>query len=466
MTVLLSINSKYIHTLLSVRYLKNYLPKNSYIYETNINVSRSQIIGDLYRLAPSEIAISCYIFNIEFIKALVKDLRVLMPSVKLLFGGYEAATFMGQENCFIMYGEGEHIIAEALKGDKQEYYAEEIKNLDDIVSPYSEDYIALGKNKILYFESSRGCPFSCSYCMSGGTNVRNFSLKRVTENLDKIMKGGVKQIKFVDRTFNADIDRAYELLNYIIKNYHSQSTNFHFEMTGELFSEKLFSLLSTAPKGLIQFEIGVQSFNEKSLAACNRYMDGERVADNIKKLLSSENIHIHTDLIAGLPYEDKTSFEKSFNKLYELKSDMLQLGFLKLLPGSELLSHKKEYGYEHFKNAPYEIVKSDWLSYGDIIKLKSAEMALDRYYNSGKYKKSLDLILPKFPSQYEFYEKFGLFLENNGAFIGGISAHRSSDLLYEFTKDLLPTKALCEAINEDYISSGNIRKWKRETEKL
>lgn len=460
MTVLLAINSKYVHTLLSVRYLKNYL-NDVFVYETNVNVSKAKVLNDLFKLSPQVIAISCYIFNIGYVKSLIEDLRVIMPDVKIVIGGYEADGIADFDNRHIIYGEGENVISSAVRGCEKEYNGINIENLDEIISPYDEEYITLGKNKILYFESSRGCPFSCSYCMSANQKVRNFSLPRVFSDLNKIVKGNVMQIKFVDRTFNADLQRAEDIFSYIIKNYSGVNTNFHFEMAPELFNDKTFEILSKAPSGLMQFEIGVQSFNPQALIACNRKMNIDKVESNISRLVSMKNIHIHTDLIAGLPHEDLFSFKKSFNRLYELKSDMLQLGFLKLLPHSRLKEDAQQFGYKSFISAPYEIAESKWLSYCDLRRLKTAELALDRYYNSGKYKKSLQFILSFVESPYDFYEEFGNFLLENNAFEGGISALRSHDLLFEFSKKFAPEHKLICLLNDDYASAGNVRKWRR-----
>lgn len=459
-TVFLAINSKFVHTLLSVRYLDKYVD-DSVIYETNINVNRQRVLTDLYKLSPQNIAISCYIFNIEYVKLLVLDLRVLMPSVKIILGGYNAESVADFENRRIIYGEGEHCISAAINGKDREYYADTIANLDDVISPYDEQYISLGKNKILYFESSRGCPFSCSYCMSANQKVRYFSMPRVMSDLDKIVSGNVMQVKFVDRTFNANIDRACQIFEHILNNYSDGGTNFHFEMAPELFNDKLFAILQRAKKGLIQLEIGVQSFNQHALNACNRKINAEVVKQNISRLKQFDNMHIHTDLIAGLPLEDYGSFVKSFDELYGLNSDMLQLGFLKLLPGSDLQKNAQKYGYLSFSAPPYEIVKSNWLSYDDICNLKIAEATLDRYYNSGKYITTLKNILPLFDSPYEFYFLFGKYLTANSAFDGSILSLTSFNQLYDFALHYAPADKLTDWLNTDYALCGNVRKFKR-----
>jgi radical SAM superfamily enzyme YgiQ (UPF0313 family) len=473
-TIILSINSKYIHTLLAPRYLKaNCKLSDLEILESNINVNHYGLLSELYLKKPDVIAICCYIFNIDYIMRLLPEIRLLLPDARIILGGYEAAFDSGKylPLCdYIIKGEGDFVFNELLLDIYNNtgkfpriIEAGTVKNLDDIASPYSDEYCALGKTKILYYESSRGCPFCCSYCMSANTHgVRSFSMERVFADLNKIMKHNPLQIKFVDRTFNYDVKRAAAILKYIIDNFSDSDTNFHFEMSPELFGEDMFSVLSRAKKGLIQFEIGIQSYNEKTLKSVGRSADIQKIEYNLKRLRDINNIHIHADLIAGLPYENLESFIAGFDRLFNLKPHCLQLGFLKILKGSKIFYDSE--GFVAFNAPPYEVIKTPNLSFDDILKLKTAEEMLEMYYNSGRFVYAMDYLLPRYFQPYWFFYNIGLYRKKYYD-RQNLSAFGQCSLLYDFVACSLGDKeflsVLTDIINKDYSASGNIRKWRR-----
>lgn len=472
-TVILSVNSRYIHTLLAPRYLKaNSRGFDVEVMETNVNIRPFDVISELYRRRPDVVAISCYIFNIEYLKALLPEIRTLMPHIRIILGGYEALPELSNLCDFIVRGEGDLVFRQILKDIAEGKSALPkiidagyVEDLDRIASPFDEEYCLMGKDRILYMETSRGCPFSCSYCMSAGTpGVRAFSLERVFSDIDFVMKFSPRQIKFVDRTFNYDMKRAAKIFSYLIERYSGSGTNFHFEMTPELFDERLFEVLRQAQPGLFQFEIGIQSFNEQTLKGVKRHYELKRAEENIKRLIQTGNIHIHADLIAGLPFEDLKSFKEGFDRLMEARPHCLQLGFLKILKGSGIEQMKDCYAVQN--RAPYEIYGSKWLSFDDILELKEVEDMLNLYYNSGRFKKSIGLLLGKFPPYGLFYA-LAQFYKKRGAHRKNLSAKAHCDMLYAFAESAFSQdrdflEQLKEYINEDYLSSGNLRKWIRD----
>jgi radical SAM superfamily enzyme YgiQ (UPF0313 family) len=481
-TVILSINSKYIHTLLAPRYLKaNCVGLDVEIIESNINVRLFDLLSEVYLFNPDVIAISCYIFNIEFVRNFLAEIKSILPDVTIILGGYEVAfdekRYLPLCN-YIIKGEGDLIFNELLhdiknntKKFKKIIEAGTIKNLNDIITPFSEEYCLLGKDKILYMETSRGCPFCCSYCMSANTHgVRTFGLDRIFNDLNKIMKYQPKQIKFVDRTFNYDIKRAIKIFEFIITNFSNSKTNFHFEMAPELFNEEMFNILLKAKKGLFQFEIGIQSYNKDTLKNVGRNANIDVIEANITKLIEIENINIHVDLIAGLPLENLDSFIKGFNRLFLLKPDCLQLGFLKILKGSLIYNQKSD--FITYTTPPYEIISTPMLSFNEILKLKTAEEKLELYYNSGRFNNSIDFLIPNHISPYSFFYEIGEYYKNKGYNKCNISAFYQCELLYNFAIDVICNKKektdkenfikeLEQRINDDYANSGNIRKWKK-----
>lgn len=466
-----SINSKYIHTLLAPRYLiANCKAEDMSVFETNINVPLNETVSSVYSIKPDIIAISTYIFNTAYVERFLAEIRKVLPNSVLIVGGWEAAArvehFLNLAD-FIIRGEGEtvfsRLITDIENGQANERIIDggEIECLDALNSPYTDEYARIGKEKILYFESSRGCPFSCSYCMSGKRGqVRTFSLDRVFSDLEKITRYNPSLVKFVDRTFNFDVNRAASILTHIVNNYSNSNTCFHFELSPELFSAELLNIIKHAKKGLFQFEIGVQTYNERALAAIRRRADLEKVDKNIKTLIDQQNANIHVDLIAGLPYEDKASFIKGFNRLLSLYPHNLQLGFLKMLKGSDIESIANEYVVSSFP--PYEIYSSCCMSYDDILELKRVEGVLEVFYNSGKFFCSIRYMLSFVQNGYFFFLAMSDYLLKRGGQTHLLSMNRKCDFLFEFSSkyfDNINLDELEELISFDFTSSGNVRKW-------
>lgn len=470
-TVILAVNSKYVHTLLAPRYLKANAHGDISIYETNINFRRFDVLKDLVTSNPDVIAVSVYIFNTDFVKAILKDIRKILPSVKIISGGYEAVfdeEYMRLCDCVIR-GEGDFAFGKVLsdleKGIPVGKIVEAgyVKDLNSLASPYDDEYCRLGEEKILYMETSRGCPFHCSYCMSArGEGVRTFSADRVFEDLERVMRYDVKQIKFVDRTFNFDTARAAKIIRHIVDMYGHRKTNFHFEMAPELFDDELFDALCGAKKGLIRLEIGVQTYNPDTLKKISRKADFSKIESNLKRLITQSNVTVHVDLIAGLPGEDKRSFVNGFNRLMSLKPHCLQMGFLKVLKGSKLAYDNREIVYSD--EAPYEILHSPALSFWDIAELKEAEEMLELYYNSGRFIRSVAMILDRV-SPYEVFSGLYRTMKKKNSDRMSLSARQQCDIIYSYGREIFSsdsdTDALFSAVNEDFAADGNVRVWRK-----
>ena len=311
-----------------------------------------------------------------------------------------------------------------------------IKDLDSLLAPYTDEMLSTLDNRIVYFESSRGCPFSCSYCISSTfCGVRYFSLERVFSDLATILKSKPKLIKFVDRTFNCNKSRALSIIKHIIDL--KCDTTFHFEVAADLFDKDLLELLKTAPRGRIQLEIGIQTVNEATLNEIDRVTKLPVLFDNVKHLLAAGNIHVHVDLIAGLPYEDYNSFIDSFNNVYNLGAHQLQLGFLKLLKGSKIRTEEKKHGYIYREYSPYEILKNNYITYDEILELKMVEETLERYFNSGRFSIILEYIVNKhFDTPYNFYYELSKYLDEHGYLQRPVSYRENIKALYHFVTDL------------------------------
>ena len=372
MIKILALNSKYVHTLLSPYYLKE-----NCSYKDDIQIIQSNVNQDinlLYDIAvsysPDAIAFPCYIFNIDCVLKLAQLIKARNPNIKIIFGGpevsYEYEDILPKCD-FLITGEGEiafndlicDLVNSNFKISNKKVYVGLPISFSKLKSPYSEDYFCDVAGKIAYFEASRGCPYSCAYCMSGNDGLRCFDLDRVFSELDKFKGKDIRVLKFVDRTFNAKKAFAKEILKYIISNKDCYSFSFHFEIAADILDDEFIDIVKKSPKGLFQFEVGVQSFNEKTLKEVVRKTNIDKVTDNLTKLISTGKSHIHTDLIAGLPYEDYNSFVDGFNRLYNLKSQMLQLGFLKVLKGG-IFTKTLEY---FVKNNPFEF----YLQIGSLI---------------------------------------------------------------------------------------------------
>ncbi|MFA6866773.1 MAG: DUF4080 domain-containing protein [Clostridia bacterium] len=473
-TLFLSINSQYIHTLLAPRYLVSNSEELVEILETNVNINLDKLIEEIVIKKPDVIAISCYIFNIKFVRILLPILKEKLPDCKIIMGGYEVAfdedRYLNMVD-YIIKGEGDFVFGQLLTsiklGDKKFDKIIEVgtvKNLDDIITPYTKEYSLLGKTKILYMETTRGCPFHCSYCMSANTNgVRSFSLERVISDLDILMSENPKQIKMVDRTFNYNIKRATEIFRYIIDKFGSSGTNFHFEMAPELFNDEMLDVVKSAPMGLFQFEIGVQSYNKDTLKAVCRVANLDRIDYNLKNLVEMGNMHIHTDLIAGLPFESLESFKKGFDRLFLIFTDCVQLGFLKILKGSVIYDERSDFVIND--KPPYQVISNDYITKEEMEELMQMEQMLGLYYNSRRFVDTMRLLIPKYFPPYQFFYEISKYFEENNLTKRGMSAYYQCEHLYNFVRkslgDNLDDNLLMNTINNDYRNSGNTRKWRR-----
>ena len=437
-TLFVALNAKYIHTNLALRsiakYCKNHCPV---IREYTINDSMDNIIASIHSEKADAVAFSCYIWNIENVLYIAESIKKVNPSVKIILGGHEVSydsSVILENNPyvdFIIRGEGEKPMkalldslanGEAFDACPSLTYREngEIKenplstpgHLNEYEFCYDEsirDY----KSKIIYYESSRGCPFRCSYCLSGRSGgVDYLDLDRVKKELMFFIENEVPLVKFVDRTFNADKARAREIFRFIIEN--SKKTMFHFELAGNLIDDETIEVLKSAPEGVIQFEIGVQSTNPDTLREIGRNIPLSAIADKVKALLEIGTIHIHLDLIAGLPYENYESFRKSFDDVISLRPHVLQLGFLKLLKGSRIREEETKFGYKYKSKAPYEVMENEFITFDELIKLKYIEDIFEKYYNSGDFKRCIDRLFEMETSPFGVFEKIcDYYFENN-----------------------------------------------------
>lgn len=407
--ILVAINAKFSHTNLAVRYLRHSLSEQGFsceIAEYTINQPVRFITADLASRKPDALLFSCYLWNIEMVCKIAGDLRALFPKARILLGGPEVSyTPSFQRFPFadgILCGEGEPVAATALQEKQQKIYtAKGYVNMDLLPFPY--DDLSEMKNRVLYYESSRGCPFGCNYCLSSADRqVRQRSLPLVFQDLQRFLDAKVMRVKFVDRTFNLDAERAYSIWEYLIRQDNG-ITGFQMELGGDLLTPKQIQLLAKARPGLFQFEIGVQSTYQPALEAACRRTDFQRLSENVQAVRQAGNIHCHLDLIAGLPKESFSQFLHSFDEVFALRPEQLQLGFLKLLQGSSLWELRESYGLCHSIYPPYEILKTPEISFAELAQLKKLEEAVETYYNSGRFAKSLSFLLRRFPSPAQFF---------------------------------------------------------------
>ena len=464
-TVLVAINAKYIHSNLAVYSLRSYARTFGYepeLLEFTINQQKDQILKGIYEAKPDLLCFSCYIWNLSYAEEIIEDIKKILPKVTIWAGGpevsYDAPKFLKRhpEVDGIMCAEGEKTLTElisyyeigksqgkSLDGINGIVYQEnktihqtplrDIMNMDDLVFPYEDlkDF----EHKIIYYESSRGCPFSCSYCLSSidkKLRFRSFSL--VEKELEFFLAHKVPQVKFVDRTFNCKKSHAMAIWTYI-KEHDNGITNFHFEVAADLLTEDEIALIQTMRPGLIQLEIGVQSTNEKTLAEIHRKTDFEEITRKVKAVQRGENVHQHLDLIAGLPYENYESFGRSFNDVYALKPEQLQLGFLKVLKGSYMAEAAEGYGCVHKAKPPYEVLGTRWLSYEEILKLKGVEEMVEVYYNSGQFQKTIRAMEHLFETAFSMYEELADFYEKNGYNEVSHTRIRRYEILQEFLRE-------------------------------
>lgn len=462
--LLAACNAKYIHSNLAVYDLQAYASDYAdhiVLKEYTINQQKDDIMRDIYLEHPDVVCVSCYIWNLSFVKELMADLIKILPGADFWAGGpevsYDAEKFLTENSEFkgVMVGEGEETFKE-LAGYYVEKNPQDLKNMTGICYRDGDQIIHNGwrqimdlssipfiykdlsefKNRIIYYESSRGCPFSCSYCLSSiDKKLRFRDTETVKKELQFFIDNKVPQVKFVDRTFNCKHDHAMAIWKYI--NEHDNGvTNFHFEISADLLREEELQEMSTMRPGLIQLEIGVQSTNPDTIKAIHRTMDFEKLKGIVDRIHSFGNIHQHLDLIAGLPYEDYDSFRHSFNDVYALKPQQLQLGFLKVLKGSHMMEMCREYGIVYKTQEPYEVLSTKWLDYDHVLKLKTVENMVEVYYNSGQFQNTLEYLEKFFPDAFSIYERLGSFYMEKGYGDVSHTRMRRYEILLEFLEDV------------------------------
>ena len=488
--LLAACNAKYIHSNLAVYNLKScsgkYSP-NVVIKEYTINQIRDDILKDIYLEQPDVICFSCYIWNISFVKELVPDLKKILPHVDFWAGGpevsYDAVEFLKKNPAFfgVMVGEGEETFHElagyyierkpqTLKEIRGVAFHDETK-VPDIVHtgwrelmdlskvPFAYSNLTEFKNRIIYYESSRGCPFSCSYCLSSiDKKLRFRDIELVKNELQFFIDNKVPQVKFVDRTFNCKHDHAMAIWRYITE-HDNGITNFHFEISADLLREEELALMKTMRPGLIQLEIGVQSTNPQTIKAIRRTMDFEKLKGIVEQIHGFGNIHQHLDLIAGLPYEGYDSFHKSFCDVYALRPEQFQLGFLKVLKGSHMMEMTGEYQILYKDREPYEVLSTAWLTYGEILRLKMVESMVEVYYNSGQFKHTLVFLEQYFEDPFRMYEALGRFYEKKGYSEISHSRMRRYEILMEFAGEQkeIPLEVLSDVMLLDLYLRENLK---------
>ena len=488
--LLVAVNAKYIHSNLGIYSIRAYGLAHGIqascleIAEYTINQNPEEILADIYRRKPELIGFSCYIWNIREIMDLAVELHKVMPELPIWFGGpevsYHAVTFVQEHPWLtgIMVGEGEETFLELYRAyecgteledvaglvyrmerdlsknaDKNESPNMERATVESICSPQEiiqtvsrpklpmdvlvfpyEDMEGL-EHRIVYYETSRGCPFGCSYCLSStDRQVRLRSMELVEQELQFFLDHQVPQVKFVDRTFNCQREHTMAIWNYIYE-HDNGVTNFHFELSADLLTDEEIAYVSQFRPGLLQFEIGVQSTNVDTMKAINRVCDLQHLRDRVARIYVGRNIHQHLDLIAGLPYEDYASFRNSYNDVHSMKPDQLQLGFLKLLQGSPMEGKQEEYGIVCQDRPPYEVLYTPWLSYDDVLRLKQVEAMTEQYYNSQQFEASRRYMESLFPTPFDFYQSLGTYYHE----MADLGVHRSRIQNYEILLDFLAT---------------------------
>ncbi len=413
--LLVAINSQFSHSNLAVWYLKREAEAcgaEVEIFETNVNVQYHAILKEVLKREFDAIGFSTYIFNRAVVEKLCVDVKTARENAFVFCGGGEVYySSNGMENfahC-VLLGEGESGVAKIAKGEifKTDGEKGEVVKADPVGI---KSLVDLGyyeqENKILYYESSRGCPFSCSYCLSGaGNTLKTLDEEEVFSDIEKLAKKNLKLLKFVDRTFNARKDRGVSILKHIIKQ--ETDTCFHFEISPDLISEEFLEVVKSSKCGQFQFEIGIQSFNPQTLAEVSRFTDINTLTDKIKALINLGKANVHVDLIVGLPFEDVETFKHSFNVAYSLKSQQLQVGFLKILPGTKMQVDAGKYGMKYSKFPPYQIFENKWVSQSEILALGDFEEGVEMFHNIRKFEKSLELLSAHFETPFEMFEFLG-----------------------------------------------------------
>ena len=479
--LLAAINAKYIHSNLGIYSLKTYGEKmlkewglaeeaKVSLAEYTINHQMEQILQDIYKRKPDVIGFSCYIWNISYVKMILADIKKVLPDVKIWAGGpevsYHGEAFLKEEPAvdLVMMGEGEitfaHFLKALLEGEDLKQVPglmvrnadgtftdtgfRQVMDMSQIPFPYAFMDMKELEHRIIYYESSRGCPFSCAYCLSSiDKKLRFRSLDLVLPELEWFLQAKVPQVKFVDRTFNCKKSHAMAIWQYI-RDHDNGVTNFHFEIAADLLDKDELDLLSTMRPGLVQLEIGVQSTNEKTLETIRRKTDIEEIRQITATINSWHNIHQHLDLIAGLPWEDLESFKKSFNDVYEMEPEQLQLGFLKVLKGSYMEELIPDCDLLYSAAPPYEVLCTKWLSYGDVLELKDIEEMTEVHYNSRQFTCTLKELEKEFDTPYEMFSFMAGYYNKNHLF--GISHSRIAryEILWKIIRERLEKNGKCE----------------------
>lgn len=485
--LLAACNAKYIHSNLAVYDLKAYssdYDEHVILREYTINQPKDEILKDIYSSGADVVCFSCYIWNISFVRELIRDLVKILPKTAFWAGGpevsYDAEKFLTEmpEMTGVMVGEGEKTFHDLL-----EFYIDGKDSLEEISGiayrtgdkiihngwrelmdlsaiPFVYEHLEKFENRIIYYESSRGCPFSCSYCLSSiDKKLRFRDLELVKKELQFFLDHRVPQVKFVDRTFNCKHEHAMTIWKYILE-HDNGVTNFHFEISADLLREEEMELMSQMRPGLIQLEIGVQSTNPETIRAIHRHMDLKKLEHCVNRVHSFRNIHQHLDLIAGLPYEDYDTFHQSFNDVYQMKPDQLQLGFLKVLKGSLMQKEAEGYGIVYKEKEPYEVLSTNWLTYGEVLKLKMVESMVEVYYNSGQFWHTLEYLVPLEKDAFTFYEKLGFFYEKKGYSEISHSRMRRYEILLEYLQEEtdVPTEVAAQKMLYDIYLREKLKK--------
>ena len=485
--LLAACNAKYIHSNLAVYDLKAYssdYDEHVILKEYTINQPKDEILKDIYSSGADVVCFSCYIWNISFVRELIRDLVKILPKTAFWAGGpevsYDAEKFLTEmpEMTGVMVGEGEKTFHDLL-----EFYIDGKDSLEEISGiayrtgdkiihngwrelmdlsaiPFVYEHLEKFENRIIYYESSRGCPFSCSYCLSSiDKKLRFRDLELVKKELQFFLDHRVPQVKFVDRTFNCKHEHAMTIWKYILE-HDNGVTNFHFEISADLLREEEMELMSQMRPGLIQLEIGVQSTNPETIRAIHRHMDLKKLEHCVNRVHSFRNIHQHLDLIAGLPYEDYDTFHQSFNDVYRMKPDQLQLGFLKVLKGSLMQKEAEVYGIVYKEKEPYEVLSTNWLTYGEVLKLKMVESMVEVYYNSGQFWHTLEYLVPFEKDAFTFYEKLGSFYEKKGYSEISHSRMRRYEILLEYLQEEtdVPTEVAAQKMLYDLYLREKLKK--------
>ena len=485
--LLAACNAKYIHSNLAVYDLKAYssdYDEHVILREYTINQPKDEILKDIYSSGADVVCFSCYIWNISFVRELIRDLVKILPKTAFWAGGpevsYDAEKFLTEmpEMTGVMVGEGEKTFHDLL-----EFYIDGKDSLEEISGiayrtgdkiihngwrelmdlsaiPFVYEHLEKFENRIIYYESSRGCPFSCSYCLSSiDKKLRFRDLELVKKELQFFLDHRVPQVKFVDRTFNCKHEHAMTIWKYILE-HDNGVTNFHFEISADLLREEEMELMSQMRPGLIQLEIGVQSTNPETIRAIHRHMDLKKLEHCVNRVHSFRNIHQHLHLIAGLPYEDYDTFHQSFNDVYRMKPDQLQLGFLKVLKGSLMQKEAEVYGIVYKEKEPYEVLSTNWLTYGEVLKLKMVESMVEVYYNSGQFWHTLEYLVPFEKDAFTFYEKLGSFYEKKGYSEISHSRMRRYEILLEYLQEEtdVPTEVAAQKMLYDLYLREKLKK--------